>query len=126
MATLRQTFKDIADSIRSKGVEGLMKPVEMASKIDSIQTGGGNILGVELSSLVEEGASGQLRKSSGPFYTSATSLAPYTLRYGGASTKSVSAPNLTSVGPYAMDNFTQLSSQGLFMPGINSISMPAL
>ena len=41
MATLRQTFSDIADAIRAKGVSGTMKPIEMASKIGQIQTGGG-------------------------------------------------------------------------------------
>lgn len=41
MATLRQTFSDIASAIRAKGVSGTMKPIEMASKIGQIQTGGG-------------------------------------------------------------------------------------
>lgn len=41
MATLRQTFSEIADAIRAKGVSGqTMKPIEMASKIGEIQTGG--------------------------------------------------------------------------------------
>ena len=42
MATLRQTFSDIASAIRAKGVSGTMKPIEMASKISEIQTGGGS------------------------------------------------------------------------------------
>lgn len=41
MATLRQTFSDIASAIRAKGITGTMKPIEMASKIGQIQTGGG-------------------------------------------------------------------------------------
>lgn len=41
MATLRQVFSDIAGAIRSKGITGTMKPIEMASKIGEIQTGGG-------------------------------------------------------------------------------------
>ena len=41
MATLRQTFSDIASAIRAKGVSGSFKPIEMASKIGEIQTGGG-------------------------------------------------------------------------------------
>ena len=41
MATLRQTFSDIASAIRAKGVSGTMKPIDMASKIGEIQTGGG-------------------------------------------------------------------------------------
>ena len=41
MATLRQTFSDIASAIRAKGVSGTMKPIEMAQKIGEIQTGGG-------------------------------------------------------------------------------------
>ena len=40
MATLRQTFSDIADAIRAKGVSGSFKPIDMASKIGEIQTGG--------------------------------------------------------------------------------------
>ena len=40
MATLRQTFSDIASAIRAKGITGTMKPIEMASKIGEIQTGG--------------------------------------------------------------------------------------
>ena len=39
MATLRQTFSDIANAIRAKGVSGAMKPIEMASKIGQIQKG---------------------------------------------------------------------------------------
>ena len=42
MATLRQTLSDIASAIRAKGVSGTMKPIEMASKIGEIQTGGGS------------------------------------------------------------------------------------
>ena len=41
MATLRQTFSDIASAIRAKGVSGTMKPIEMADKIGEIKTGGG-------------------------------------------------------------------------------------
>ena len=40
MTILRQTFSDIADAIRAKGLSGTMKPIEMASKINEIQTGG--------------------------------------------------------------------------------------
>ena len=39
MATLRQTFSDIASAIRAKGVSGSFKPIEMASKIGEIQQG---------------------------------------------------------------------------------------
>ena len=40
MATLRQVFHDIAEAIRSKGIIGTFKPIDMASKIGEIQTGG--------------------------------------------------------------------------------------
>ena len=40
MTTLRQTFADIADAIRAKGVSGTFKPIDMASKIGEIQAGG--------------------------------------------------------------------------------------
>ena len=39
MTILRQTFSDIADAIRAKGVSGTMKPIDMASKIGQIQKG---------------------------------------------------------------------------------------
>ena len=39
MTILKQTFSDIADAIRAKGVSGTMKPIEMASKIGQIQKG---------------------------------------------------------------------------------------
>ena len=39
MTILRQTFSDIADAIRAKGLSGTMKPIEMASKIGQIQQG---------------------------------------------------------------------------------------
>ena len=38
MATLRQTFKDIADAIRSKGIIGTFKPIDMAQKIGEIRS----------------------------------------------------------------------------------------
>ena len=41
MATLRQVCSDIADAIRSKGITGTFKPIDMAQKIGEIQTGGG-------------------------------------------------------------------------------------
>lgn len=33
MSQLTDLFSSIADSIRNKGIEGTMKPIEMASKI---------------------------------------------------------------------------------------------
>ena len=39
MATLRQTFSDIASAIRVKGVSGSFKPIDMAIKIGEIQQG---------------------------------------------------------------------------------------
>ena len=38
MATLRQVFHDIAESIRAKGVSGTFKPIEMAEKIGEIRS----------------------------------------------------------------------------------------
>ena len=40
MTTLRQVFSDIAGAIRAKGVSGTFKPIDMASKIGEIQSGG--------------------------------------------------------------------------------------
>ena len=42
MVTLRNVFHDIAEAIRAKGVSGSFKPIDMASKISEIQTGGGS------------------------------------------------------------------------------------
>ena len=39
MATLRQVFHDIAEAIRSKGITGTFKPIDMAQKILEIKTG---------------------------------------------------------------------------------------
>ena len=38
MATLRQVFHDIAEAIRSKGITGTFKPIDMASKIGEIRS----------------------------------------------------------------------------------------
>ena len=37
MATLRGTFSEIANAIRTKGIDGTFKPIDMASKILLIQ-----------------------------------------------------------------------------------------
>lgn len=96
MATLRQVFGDIADSIRSKGVEGTMKPVEMASKIDSIQTGGGNVLGIELSNLLED-EDGTVVRPSTDFNTSARVIGTNALKHALTNIKSFNAPNLKKI-----------------------------
>ena len=62
MATLRQTFSDIASAIRAKGVSGTMKPIEMASKIGEIQTGGGSDYGY-LTFTAEQAATLTLKQS---------------------------------------------------------------
>lgn len=64
MATLRQTFSDIASAIRAKGVSGTMKPIEMASKIGEIQTGGGSDYGY-LTFTAEEATTLTLKQSGG-------------------------------------------------------------
>ena len=38
MATLRPVFHDIADAIRSKGISGTFKPIDMASKIGEVRS----------------------------------------------------------------------------------------
>lgn len=38
MATLRQVFHDIAEAIRSKGISGTFKPIDMASRIGEIRS----------------------------------------------------------------------------------------
>ena len=38
MATLRQVCSDIADAIRSKGITGTIKPIDMAQKISEIRS----------------------------------------------------------------------------------------
>ena len=61
MATLRQTFSDIASAIRAKGVSGTMKPIDMASKIGEIQTGGSQDYGY-LTFTAEENTTLNLKK----------------------------------------------------------------
>ena len=64
MATLRNVFHDIAESIRAKGVSGTMKPIEMASKIGEIQTGGSQDYGY-LTFTAEENTEFLLAQNSG-------------------------------------------------------------
>ena len=64
MATLRQTFSDIASAIRAKGVSGTMKPIEMASKIGEIQTGGSQDYGY-LTFTAEEATTLTLKQNDG-------------------------------------------------------------
>ena len=52
MATLRETFSNIADAIRAKGVTGTMTPLEMPSKIVDIPSGGGTTYGATVEGLV--------------------------------------------------------------------------
>ena len=62
MATLRQTFADIADAIRAKGVSGTFKPIDMASKIGEIQAGGSQDYGY-LTFTAEEATTLTLKQS---------------------------------------------------------------
>lgn len=62
MATLRQTFADIADAIRAKGVSGTFKPIDMASKIGEIQAGGSEDYGY-LTFTAEEATTLTLKQS---------------------------------------------------------------
>lgn len=52
MATLRETFSDIADAIRAKGVTGTMTPTQMPSKIASIPSGGGTVYGMTVQNII--------------------------------------------------------------------------
>ena len=52
MATLRETFSNIADAIRAKGISGTMTPLEMPSKIANIPSGGGTTYGATVENLV--------------------------------------------------------------------------
>lgn len=52
MATLRETFSDIADAIRAKGVSGTMTPTQMPSKIASIPSGGGTVYGMTVQNII--------------------------------------------------------------------------
>ena len=52
MATLRETFSDIADAIRAKGVTGTMTPLEMPTKIASIPSGGGTVYGMTVQNII--------------------------------------------------------------------------
>jgi len=52
MATLRETFSDIADAIRAKGISGTMTPLEMSTKIASIPSGGGTVYGMTVQNII--------------------------------------------------------------------------
>lgn len=125
MATLRQVFSDIADAIREKGGEGTFKPVEMAEKINSIPAGGGDILGIQLSTLLVDD-DGALDSSTVPFRTTAAAIKPYALAYYGKNKTTFEAPELTSVGKYGLKSFTYLSSDTAFRPGCRVFSAPRL
>lgn len=127
MATLRQVFGDIADSIRSKGVEGTMKPVEMASKIDSIQTGGGgNILGIELSNMVVDNDGVLDKPAPAPVRTTARSIGTNALRYGLTYATGFDAPQCQTVDNYGLQYATFLSSTSQPRTELTSINFPEL
>lgn len=126
MATLRQTFKDIADAIREKGVSGTMKPIEMASKIESIQTGGGNVLGIELSSMVVDNDGVLDKPAPAPVRTTARSIGTNALRYGLTYSTEFDAPQCQTVDDYGLQYATFLSSTSQPRTELTSINFPEL
>ena len=95
MATLRETFSDIADAIRAKGATGTMTPLEMSNKIENLPTGGGD-------PRYEVNQQGGLVKKSFEvdWFDDVTSIPNNGLynAYYGSNVTSASFPNVTSIG----------------------------
>lgn len=100
--TLTQTFSDIADAIRAKGVTGTMTPLEMPTKIGSI-AGGGSKYGLTMDNILGDvNQNGELQFPTGGTFSSTdiVSIPDYGLQYkfNMSGITSVSLPNLTTVG----------------------------
>ena len=124
--TLRDTFSDIADAIRAKGVTGTMTPLEMPTKIGSI-SGGGSKYGVPIDGLLGDvDQNGQLGNPTEPFSFESNDIRTVlqnALQYKFNSNSvitSLSLPNLTSVNQYGMDNICYGCSN------LTSVNLPSL
>lgn len=100
--TLRDTFSDIADAIRAKGVTGTMTPLEMPEKVSEISVGGGSKYGVPIDGLLGDvDQNGQLGFPSETFSFTSNDIrtvlqyALYHKFYNNAGITSLSLPNLT-------------------------------
>ena len=123
MATLRQTFQNIADAIRAKGVTGKMTPEQMPTKISNIPSGGGstkynvgidNVLGsVNASGVIQFPSTPCILESNDIIEIPDASIAYVQntgIYYGALIGKfngntgltSIRLPNLTTVGNYAL------------------------
>ena len=107
MATLRQTFSNIADAIRAKGISGTMTPLEMPSKIADIPSGGGTKYGLSMDNIFGDvDANGALQAPiAGDFFsTEIRSVPDYAFNYKfyrSGILRSISLPNLTTAGEYS-------------------------
>ena len=102
MATLRETFSDIADAIRAKGATGTMTPLEMSSKIENLPVGSGGDPRYEVN---QQG--GLVNKSFVvDWFDDLTSIPDYGLQYAyyKSGVTSVSFPNVTSVDTRGLDS----------------------
>ena len=85
---LNAVFSDIANSIRSKkGTTNAIQPINMASEIDSIETGGGDIDALIDGSITE-------------ITSNATSIRPYSF-YQCKSLTAANLPNISTIPNYA-------------------------
>lgn len=112
--TLREVFSSIANAIRSKtGKTATIKPVDMATEIESIQTGGGEN---KLLQLVD----GSITTITANDLAGITKIKDYTF-YKCASLTSVILPdNITSMGSSVFFRCTSLISINI-PDGVNSI-----
>ena len=96
--TLIDVFSDIADAVRAKGVTGQMTPLQMPAKITSIPSGGGSAAKLFEADL-ELNFTGVTAIPNNPSRSDESGKFSYWKNI-----KSVSFPDLTSVGSYGCYN----------------------
>ena len=125
---LTETFQDIADAIRDKGVVGTMTPLEMPDKIASITSGGGSgetKYGVGVDGIVGKvDADGVLAPAEFEFSSNdIVSIADNVLEnkfQRNSGLTEVNLPNLTSIGMYGMRNAFQ------YCTSLEKVSLPKI
>lgn len=97
MATLREVFSSIANAIRSKtGKTATIKPVDMATEIESIQTGGGD-------NKLPQFIDGSLTTITADDLVGATKIKNYAFYY--STITSITLPDsVITIGDYAFSN----------------------
>lgn len=101
--TLREVFSSIANAIRSKtGKTATIKPVDMATEIESIQTGGGD-------NKLPQFIDGSLTTITAEDLAGATKVREYAFEYSNIT--NITLPNsVTSIDNHAFSNCSSLTS----------------